>query len=396
MSETPKPGPSTLAVHGGEPAAKERNSLVSPVFLTSSYVFGSTDELARTLSGELHREEYGRYGNPTVRAAEEKLAALEGTEDAVLFPSGMAAVTTTLLAMLKSGQHVVLTSDCYRRTRQFLEGALAKFGVESTVVPPGDLDALAAAIRPGKTRLVLTESPTNPYVRVVDIAAYAGICRRIGGIKLLVDATLATPVNQQTAALGADVVLESATKYLGGHNDLLAGAVCGAAPLLGAIRDFRGTLGPMLDPHTAFLLLRGMKTLDLRVRRQNDTAFAIALLLEGQPKVERVYYPGLESHPDFALARRQMSGFGGVVSFVVKGGLEAATRYVDACRLAIHAPSLGGVETLVQQPALMSYSDLTTEQRRAIGVDDGLVRLSVGIEDVADVAQDVLRALESV
>jgi cystathionine gamma-synthase len=396
MSDSAKPGPSTLSVHGGEPDAKERQALLTPVFLTSSYVFDSTEELSATLAGSLEREEYGRYGNPTVRAAEHKLAALEGTDEAVLFPSGMAAVTTALLAMLKSGQHVVLTSDCYRRTRQFLEGAMAKFGVDSTVVPPGDLEALTAAIRPGKTRIVLTETPTNPYVRVVDIAAYAEVCRRFGGVKLMVDATLATPVNQRTYELGADVVIESATKYLGGHNDLLAGAVCGAAPLMGAVREFRGTLGPMLDPHTAFLLLRGMKTLELRVHRQNETALAIARLLERHEKVERVFYPGLESHPDFAIARRQMSGFGGVVSFLVRDGLGGGARFVDACRLAIHAPSLGGVETLVQQPAIMSYSEMTTEQRRAVGIDDGLVRLAVGIEDYDDVARDVEQALEAV
>lgn len=396
MNDSMTFGTSTLAVHGGEPRAKERDALISPVFLTSAYVFSDTDELRRLFDGRIEREEYGRYGNPTVRAAEQKLAALEGTDEAVLFPSGMAAVSTALLAMLKSGQHVVLTSDCYRRTRQFLEGPLARFGVESTVVAPGDLDALEEAIRPGRTRIVLTESPTNPYLRVVDIEAYARACRRHPGVKLLVDATLATPVNQQTAALGADVVIESATKYLGGHNDLLAGAVCGAAPLLGAIREFRGTLGPMLDPHTAFLLLRGMKTLQLRVQRQNATGLAIAQLLERHPKVERVFYPGLESHPDFDVARRQMKGFGGVVSFLVPGGLEGGARFVDACRLAIHAPSLGGVETLVQQPAMMSYSEMTTAQRLAIGIDDGLVRLAVGIEDEADIAGDVEQALGAV
>ena len=211
----------------------------------------------------------------------------------------------------------------------------------------------------------------------------------------MVDATLATPLNQKTAALGADFVVHSATKYLGGHNDLLAGAVCGAAPLMAAVREFRGLLGAMLDPHTAFLLIRGMKTLDVRVRRQNETALTVARWLDRQPKdkIQRVFYPGIESHPDFAVAQAQMTGFGGLLSFVVHDGLAGASRFVDACRLAIHAASLGGVETLIQLPAIMSYHDLTTEQRKAIGIDDGLIRLSVGLEDASDIIADMTRGL---
>jgi cystathionine gamma-synthase len=380
-------------VHGGEPAEKEADSLITPVFLTSSYVFESTRELKQYFAGELSREEYGRYGNPTVRMAEKKIAALEATEECVLFSSGMAAVTTSLLAMLKSGHHVILTSDCYRRTRQFVEGALRKLGVESTIVPPGDLAVLEAAIRPGVTRLVITESPTNPYCRVIDLQATAALCHRYKGLKLLVDATLATPINQKTAALGVDFVVHSATKYFGGHNDLLAGAVCGEASLMGAVREFRGLLGGMLDPMSGYLLLRGMKTMALRVRHQNESALEIARWLEKQPQIERVFYPGLESHPDHAIARRQMTGFGGLVSFIVRDGLAGGSRFVDACRLAVHAPSLGGVETLVQQPAIFSYNDLTTEERKAMGIDDGLVRLAVGIEDPEDLIADLQHAI---
>ncbi len=380
-------------MHGGEPAEKEADSLITPVFLTSSYVFESTRELKQYFAGELSREEYGRYGNPTVRMAEKKIAALEATEECVLFSSGMAAVTTSLLAMLKSGHHVILTSDCYRRTRQFVEGALRKLGVESTIVPPGDLAVLEAAIRPGVTRLVITESPTNPYCRVIDLQATAALCHRYKGLKLLVDATLATPINQKTAALGVDFVVHSATKYFGGHNDLLAGAVCGEASLMGAVREFRGLLGGMLDPMSGYLLLRGMKTMALRVRHQNESALEIARWLEKQPQIERVFYPGLESHPDHAIARRQMTGFGGLVSFIVRDGLAGGSRFVDACRLAVHAPSLGGVETLVQQPAIFSYNDLTTEERKAMGIDDGLVRLAVGIEDPEDLIADLQHAI---
>ena len=390
------PGAGTLSVHGGEPAEKDSNSLITPVFLTSSYVFESTTELRQFFAGELTREEYGRYGNPTVRMAEHKIAALEGCDECVLFSSGMAAVTTSLFASLKAGHHVVLTSDCYRRTRQFLEGALAKFGVETTVVPPGDLAGMEAAIRPGVTRMVITESPTNPYCRVVDLQATAELCHKYRGLKLMVDATLATPINQKTAALGVDFVVHSATKYFGGHNDLLAGAVCGEAGLMGAVREYRGLLGGMLDPMSAFLLVRGIKTMDLRVRRQNESALTIARWLEQQSKVERVFYPGIESHPDYLIARRQMTGFGGLVSFIVRDGLAGGARFVDACKLAVHAPSLGGVETLVQQPAIFSYNDLTSEERKAMGIDDGLVRLAVGVEDAADIMADLERALAAV
>jgi cystathionine gamma-synthase len=396
MPQERSPGFGTSSVHGGEPIEKDSDSLITPVFLTSSYVFESTEELRKLFAGEISREEYGRYGNPTVRIAERKIAGLEDTEECVLFSTGMAAVTTVMFAVLRSGHHVILTSDCYRRTRQFVEGALAKFGVESTIVPPGDLAALEKAIRPGTTRLLVTESPTNPYCRVVDLRATADLCHKYRGLKLVVDATLATPVNQRTAALGADFVLHSGTKYLGGHNDLLAGAVCGEAGLMGAVREYRGLLGGMLDPMSAYLLVRGIKTLDLRVRRQNESAMAVASWLEKQPKVQRVFYPGLESHPDYRVAKKQMTGFGGLVSFIVKEGLAGGARFVDACKLAVHAPSLGGVETLVQQPAIFSYNDLTSEERAAMGIDDGLVRLSVGIEDAPDIIADLERALAAV
>lgn len=396
MSTEQNPGFGTLSVRGGEPTEKAADSLITPVFLTSSYVFESTAELRQFFAGDLTRQEYGRYGNPTVRIAEQKISALEGTEETVLFSTGMAAVTTALLAVLKSGNHVILTSDCYRRTRQFVEGALAKFGVESTIVPPGDMVALEKAIRPGVTKMVITESPTNPYCRCVDLRATAELCHKYKGVKLMVDATLATPINQKSGALGVDFVVNSATKYFGGHNDLLAGAVSGEAGLMAAVRDYRGLLGGMLDPMSGYLLIRGIKTMDLRVRRQNESTLTIARWLETQPKVERVFYPGLESHPDHAIAKKQMSGFGGLLSFIVKDGLAGGSRFVDACKLAVHAPSLGGVETLVQQPAIFSYNDLTPDERKAMGIDEGLVRLAVGVEDAADIIADLERALVAV
>ena len=389
------PKDSTLAVHGGEERRKAHDAVTTPIVCSATYAFQDTAEIVRYFEGEVEREEYGRYGNPTVRAAEKKIAALEGAEDCAVFASGMAAVTTTLFELLKSGDHVILTSDCYRRTRQFVRAFLSRFGVTHTLVEPGDTHALAAAVQPGKTRLIVSESPTNPYLRVADLRALAEVRDQFRGVNLLIDSTFATPMNQRSLELGADLSLQSCTKYLAGHNDVLAGAISGRAPLIAAIRDLRGVLGGNLDAHSAYLLVRGIKTLSLRVERQNRTALEVARWLESRKGVRRVFYPGLPSHPDHAVAREQMKGFGGVVSFLLEGGLREASRFVDACKLATIAPSLGAVETLIEQPALMSYFELTTEEREAIGISDSLVRLSVGIEDAEDLIADLAQALDA-
>lgn len=389
------PALSTIAVHAGEPRKKAHDAITTPIISSATYVFENTAELREYFEGNTEREEYGRYGNPTVRAAEQKIAALEGAGDAALFASGMAAITTALLALLKAGDHVVMTSDCYRRTRQFVGKFLARYGVTSTLVEPGDFAALDAAIQSGKTKLILSESPTNPYLRVADLPRLAEVRDRHPGVKLWIDSTFATPVNQRPLEFGADLILHSCTKYFGGHNDLLAGAVCGNAGIVSAIRETRDVLGGVLDPHSAYLLVRGLKTLSLRVQRQNESALAIARWLERHPQVERVYYPGLESHPDHRVATEQMKGFGGVVSFTVRGGLDAGSRLVDACKVATLAPSLGAVETLIEQPALMSFYELTTEQRLAIGIQDSLIRLSVGIEDCDELIADLAQAFEA-
>jgi len=399
VSSNLKPGPvaqarlGTAAVRGAENRKKAYDAICTPIVCSATYVFDSTAELRDYFEGRIDREEYGRYGNPTVQTAERKIAELEGAEDCALFASGMAAATNCLLALLKSGDHVAMTSDCYRRTRQFVISVLNRYQVSSTLLEPGDYSALEAAIVPKKTRLIISESPTNPYLRVTDLRKLAEIRDRHPGVRVMIDSTFATPINQRPLELGADLVLHSGTKYLGGHNDLLAGAICGKSGMVSALRDFRGVLGGTLDPHSAYLLIRGIKTLDLRVRRQNESALRLAQWLEAQPSVERVYYPGLQSHPDFNIAREQMRGFGGVVSFLVKGGLDEASRVVDACRLATLAPSLGGVETLIEQPALMSYYELTSEERAAIGIRDNLIRLSVGVEDVEDLIADLSQAL---
>lgn len=382
----------TLAVRAGQPRKDAFDAVTTPIACTSTYAFAASDELREHFEGRIEREEYGRYGNPTVRAAERKLAALDGGADAALFGSGMAAITTALFALLKKGDHVVLTGEGYRRTRAFVTQMLARFGVESTIVAAGDAGALAAAIGE-KTRVILTESPTNPYLRVVDLPALVEAKRRHPRVKLLIDATFATPMNQRPLEQGADLVLHSCTKYLGGHNDLLAGVVIGDDSLVSLVRDARDVIGGVLDPHAAYLLLRGLKTLPLRVARQNATGLTIARWLEGQPHVERVFYPGLASHPDHDVATRLMTGFGGVVSFVLRADLDLTARALDACQLAAIAPSLGGVETLIEQPAIMSYYGLSPDERAALGIAEGLVRLAVGVEDIDDIKDDLERVL---
>ncbi len=299
----------TAAVHAGTPETRPGHTLAPSIAQTATYTFHDTAELERYFEGrdaDPDRQEYGRYGNPTVIEVERRVAALDGAEEALLFASGMAAVTTAVLALVKAGDHVVLFRDGYRRTRQFVAGMLARFGVAHTLVDPASLDGLSAAIGPG-TRVALTEFPTNPYLRCVDLARFAAICRA-RRVKSIVDATFATPLNAAPLARGVDLVIHSATKYLGGHNDVLGGTVSGGAALVSLVRELRGVLGGVADPHAAALIGRGMKTLALRVERQNATALAVARALEGRAGVARVYYPLLASHPDHEAAAAQATG----------------------------------------------------------------------------------------
>jgi cystathionine gamma-synthase len=387
------PGPSTRAVQGAERSAPGAG-VPAAIHQTSTFWFRDSEEVRAYAEGRLPRDEYGRYSNPTWRAAEQTLCALEGAEAAVLFASGMCAATTTFLALLPRGGHLIATSDCYRRTRQFFRQYLAKLDVEVTVIEPASTIALKDAIRE-QTVLFFTESPTNPYLRVIDLPEAVRVAHE-RGVRVMVDSTFASPVNHTPLADGADLVLHSATKYLGGHNDLLAGAVVGAADALAPIREAAGVLGGVLDPHAAYLLVRGMKTLALRVERQNATALRVARWLEEQPGVRRVWYPGLASHPDYAVATRLMSGFGGVVTFELETDLAGAMRFTDACRLPYIAPSLGGVESLIEMPVLMSYWDQSPEDRARYGITDTLVRLSCGIEDPDDLLADLAQALRAV
>ncbi|MBM4299690.1 MAG: aminotransferase class I/II-fold pyridoxal phosphate-dependent enzyme, partial [Deltaproteobacteria bacterium] len=325
---------------------------------------------------------------------EQKLAALEGAEDCLLFSSGMAAVTTALYAVLSHNSHVVVTDDSYRRTRQFLTQTLHRYGIEVSVVPAGDYEAIEEAIRP-TTRMLVSESPTNPYNRIVDMERFAAIGKK-HRVKTLIDATFATPFNQRPLEFGIDLVLHSATKYLAGHNDLLAGAVLGSEALVDGVRSLQHITGAVVDPMAAYLLIRGLKTFALRVQRQNTNAQALAEFLAKHRRVDAVHYAGLPTHPHHQIAKRQMRGFGGVVSFEVKGDLEATSRVVDGCRIPQIAPSLGGVESLIEQPALMSFYELSTEERLQVGIKDNLIRYSVGIEDTEDLLADIAAALDRV
>lgn len=391
-------GSSTRAIHSGAPRRKAFNSLTTPVVQTATYTFADTRALvdfmqAKTWGDGVTNEEYGRYGNPTVAAVERRLAALDGGADAALFASGMNTVTTILLASLATGTHVVMTDDCYRRTRQFCGTFLQRLGIKTTVVAMGDYDALEAAVRSHpKTRYLISESPTNPYLRVADLERIAEIGRR-HRVRTLIDSTFATPVNQRPLEWGIDLVVHSATKYLSGHNDLLAGVVTGSHERIAAFREARGVLGGVVDPQNAFLLERGIRTLGVRVAQQNRSAQAVAEYLERHPRIERVWYPGLASHPDHEIARRQMEGYGGVISFEVAADMEGTGRFIDHLQLPFIAPSLGGIESLIEQPALMSYYEMTREERLALGIRDNLVRFSLGIEDADDLIRDLEQAL---
>ena len=391
-------GPSTQSVHGGAPRDKGFHSMTTPIVQSATYAFKNTRKLIEFLDkkvygGELDREEYARYGNPSVWSVEKRIAHLEAADDAVVYPSGMSAVTSLFLTVLRPDTHIVMTDDCYRRTRQFCMTTLKKFGIETSIVPMGDDDALEAAIIPKKTRFIFTETPTNPYLRVADLERIAALGKRYRAMTLI-DATFATPVNLRPLEYGIDFVMHSATKYLGGHNDILAGAIAGGRARVKALKDARGMFGNVIDPHQAYLLERGMKTLAVRVKHQNESAMKIAGYLEQHPKIERVFYPGLESHPDHSLAKAQMTGFGGVVSFEVVGGLETTSDFIDRLQIPYIAPSLGGVESLIEQPAYVSYYDLSRAERQQLGIGDNLVRFALGIEDADDIISDLEQSLQ--
>jgi len=383
---------STASIHSGRPERVFADALIFPIFQTSTYTYKNTREIEDfTLRGK-KRFEYGRYGNPTAQLAEQRLAALEGAQECVVFASGMNAITTTVLTFVAPGDHIVVTDDCYRRTRRFCTVYLRQFGVETSFVPFGDYKAMEAAIG-DKTRLILSESPTNPYLKVLDFAKVKKIADR-HKVLTLVDSTFNTPYNCRPLEYGIDIVLHSCTKYLSGHNDILAGAALGAKKLLDKVRLLHTTVGGVIDPHCCYLLLRGLKTFAVRIERQNASALKIAHFLEKHRRIERVYYPFLKSHPYNRLAKRLMAGGGGIVTFETKGRLSNAKKFLNGLRLCSIGPSLGGAETLITLPAMVNYYEYTRAQRQKMQITDTLLRLSVGLEDAEDIIEDLDGALE--
>ena len=387
------PGASTLAVHAGELRQKAVNSITDPIVCSATYTFANTQAVLDYLQNKEDREEYGRYGNPGEKVVERKLATLENGEDAILYASGMAAFVGVLMAKLQAGDEVVFFDECYHRSREFCSAHLSRFGVVTRQIRCCDYDAMEAAIN-SKTKLLVSESPTNPHLSVVDLERFADIGRR-RSIETLIDATLATPYNVKPLEYGVDYVLHSATKYLGGHNDLLAGVIVGRKDKLEPIRKLRGIMGAINSPHNIYLLERGLKTFELRMQRHNATGQAIAEFLESHPRVERVFYPGLPSHPYHSVAKSQMHGCGGLITFLVKDAdWKQTAAVVDAAKVARIAPSLGGVESLIEQPLIMSYYEVPIEDRRRYGIPDNMIRLSCGIENTEDLIEDLRQALE--
>jgi cystathionine gamma-synthase len=386
--------PSTTAVHAGEARQKPGHSITDPIFASSTYTFADTQAIIDFLEQGIDREEYGRYGNPSERVVERKLAALDGGEEAVLFASGMAALVGLLMAHASAGDEIVFFDECYHRSREFCRKHLTRFGVAFKEVPTCDYDAMERAITP-RTRFIVSESPTNPHMSVVDVERFAEIGRR-HGVLSLIDATLCTPYNMRPLEAGVDFVLHSATKYLGGHNDLLAGVVIGSEEKLESVRSLRGIMGGINSPHNAYLLERGLKTFPLRMERHNSNGLAVARFLESHPRVEQVLYPGLESHRWHDVARRTMRGFGGLVTFLLKDAdWRETAKVVDAVRIPRIGPSLGGVESLIEQPMVMSYWNYAPEERARFRIADSMIRIACGIEDSVDLVADLAQALET-
>jgi len=399
-NETNRPGDiegltaDTIAVRAGEAAALAHRATQVPIVYSAAFGYEDLDTWVDSALGRVEGHIYSRNTNPTVAAFEEKVRLLEGAEAATSFSSGMAAVSNTLFGLLAPGDRVVSVKDTYGGTNQLFVDFLPRWGVRVELCDTTDFAQIEAAVAEG-CRLVYLETPTNPTLKVMDIARLAKAAHRAGAI-VVVDNTFATPVNQSPLALGADLVLHSATKFLGGHADALGGVLCGPAELVKKVYHYREITGAALDPMAAYLLVRSLKTLAIRVRRQNDNAMVVARWLARQPQVEAVNYPGLETHPQHDVAARQMRGFGGMLSFSLRGGFDAVRRVLPRLRLAHLAANLGAVETLAGVPATTSHVECTAEERAAMGIPEGLVRYSVGIEDAGDLIADLEQALGAV
>jgi cystathionine gamma-lyase len=386
-------GLQTKCVHASQ-ECNRTSAINPPIWQTSTFRAESSEHFASLAKSVKPSEYYSRYGNPTHEQVEAVMAALEGGEAAMVTASGMGAISTSVMCLLDSGDHVVAQRNLYAGTAALLEDVLPRWGVECTFVDQTNAEQWAEALRPN-TKLIYAETPANPLMRLTDLQAVAGL-GKTRGITTIVDNTFATPINQRPLQYGIDVVIHSATKYLGGHSDLTAGVIIGSPAFIELAWRFHIVMGAALSPFDAWLLLRGLRTLGLRVERHNQNALMLARFFESHPKIERVNYPGLESHPQHELAREQMSGFTGIISVELRGGYETAARFIASLKLGSYAASLGGFETLLVQPAAMWGDTLTDAQRSAMGVGESLVRISVGLEDERDLIGDFSQALERV
>ena len=383
--------PSTQIVHGSHGSNRDAQPLTTPIYETTTFVFEDAAEVRAYNEGRTPKYLYTRYGNPTTTAVEHTLAAIEGAETAMLFGSGQAATTTALLGLLKAGDEVVCSAAIYGGTLHLLADLFSRFSIQARFVTLDELAQPDRVIGP-KTRIVWFESPINPTLRCVDVAAIAAACRKKGAISII-DNTFASPLNQRPLALGVDIVMESVTKYLNGHSDVTAGALAGPAALLKDVDKARRMLGGIIDPHAAYAIGRGLKTLSVRMERHNANGLAVARWLEKDSRVEKVYYPGLESHPDHALAKKQMTGFGGMVCIDVGGGEARVEKFFNRLKVFRRAASLGGVESLCSLPVLTSQWGHTDAQLAEAGITRSMARLSIGLEDPQDLIEDLDQAL---
>jgi len=390
----PHLGTSTISVHGGEARRKPSDAITDSIVCASTYIFDDTQSIIDFIEHKQPREEYGRYGSPNEKVVEGKLAALDCGEDSVVFSSGMAAIVGLLMAKLNAGDEIVFFDQCYHRSREFCYKHLARFGVVTHQVPTGDFAAMEAAIS-SRTKMLISESPTNPHLTCIDLEQFVALAKA-HEVETLIDATLATPCNIRPLQFDVDYVLHSATKYLGGHNDLLAGCITGSKEKLDEVRNLRGIMGAVNAPHNLYLLQRGLKTFELRMQRHNENGQAIAEFLQEHPRVEKVYYPGLPNHPTHAIAKRTMQGYGGLVTFLIKDADWRQTAdVVDRVKIPRIGPSLGGVESLIEQPLVMSYFSQTPENRQKFGIPDNMIRMACGIENTQDLIDDLQQALET-
>ncbi|WP_262694440.1 trans-sulfuration enzyme family protein [Kordiimonas aquimaris] len=382
--------PATVSLHADE-AFRTDQAISPPICQSVNYLAEGPEDFARKAVEPHNDMFYGRHGNPTAKRLAKIVADLEGAEAGLVLSSGMGAMTTAILTFVAQGDHIVAQDGHYSSISNFLRNVLTRYGVETSFVDQTKPEAFAAAIRPN-TKLILIETPVNPLATLTDLKAMAKVAKA-ADVLTICDNTFASPINQKPLSFGIDLVVHSATKYIGGHHDLLAGIVVGSQAHLDAIWDTSMDLGPIGAPFDAWLAMRGLRTLKARMDIHNANAMKIATFLEGHTAVADVYYPGLTSHPQHALAKRQMTGFGGMVTFDLKDGYDAGIAFISRLRLCLNAPSLGGVETLVVQPAVMFRARLTDEQIRAQGVTLGMIRMSVGIEDVGDLIEDIEQAL---